>query len=385
MALLGSAALTASAALAGKSYAQPAPQAIATPRPPALWVLNAGSDSSFTPNISIFQATKLNRKTGTVGAVGFRTSKTAVGAMGFDSNHDLWLGLCVGLLQAGVLVELTPAGLRHLVAYGSAKFSVIIQDPAATANHAPEFLSCPQALQFDPLDNLWVAPADIYYGAGTPLLEYSSSELLSSGTPVPAAVIETPTPAEYYGRIALAFDHSGNLWQSSGPIVEYTAAQLAAGIQTDPNQTLTVGGNYPQLQLPSSITFDAGGNLWVAMRDGGTNGGGGLEMFAAADLNGSGMVTPTPAITLTSSLYGTKNLLSSFDDPNALAFDSLGDLWVGNTLQPEAGLGAGSLVEFSASELTASGSPVPIRAILSKHRETNLYFPEFMTFGPALP
>jgi hypothetical protein len=44
----------------------------------------------------------------------------------------------------------------------------------------------------------------------------------------------------------MAFDHAGNLWLVSGGILEYTAAQLAAGVQTDPNQTLIVGD--PTLQ-----------------------------------------------------------------------------------------------------------------------------------------
>jgi hypothetical protein len=384
LAFLVAALLTTSATLAGRSCAQESPQAIATPRPPALWVLNEGYGAyGYTPDISVFPASKLKRRTGTIGAFGIKTSAIAVGAMTFDSNHDLWLGLC--LQYGGALLEFTPGGLRHLVTYGSAKPSVVIQDPLASPHHNPEYLECPQALRFDPLGNLWVAPANIYFAAQDPLLEYSSSQLLSSGTPVPAAVIETPFSAEYYERIVLAFDHAGNLWQSSGPIFEYTAAQLAAGIQTDPNQTLTVGGNFPELQNPSSLTFDTGGNLWVRMNDGGTNGSGGLEMYAAADLNGSGTVTPTPAITLTSSLYGAKNLLSSFDGPRGLAFDNLGDLWVGNRLQPRNGLGSGSMVEFSASQLTTSGSPLPVRAILSNHLETNLNSPVYMTFGPALP
>jgi secreted PhoX family phosphatase len=92
-----------------------------------------------------------------------------------------------------------------------------------------------------------------------------------------------------------------------------------------------------------------------------------------------------PAVTLTSTQYGTKNLLSSFENPDGLAFDSLGDLWVANTLQPRAGGGSGSLVEFTPSELTTSGSPQPVRAILSNWFQTNISSPDYMTFGPALP
>src|SRR5579872_1092505 len=66
IALLGATALIASAVFGGKSYAQQSPQAIATPRPPALWVLN----QTFGPNISIFPAPRLKRPTRTVASYG---------------------------------------------------------------------------------------------------------------------------------------------------------------------------------------------------------------------------------------------------------------------------------------------------------------------------
>ena len=49
-------------------------------------------------------------------------------------------------------------------------------------------------------------------------------------------------------------------------MIEYTAAQLAAGTQTDPNQTLIVAETFSDgLTSPSAITFDASDNLWVAL------------------------------------------------------------------------------------------------------------------------
>jgi len=386
IALLGAIALIASTVFAGKSYAQASPQTLATPRPPALWVLNGGNGSRYTPAIAVFQAPKLKRKTGQIAALGIRTSGAAVEALAFDSSQDLWLGLC-GDFDLGYVVELTATGLRHLVAYGSAKFSVIIQDPLASSGHGAEYLGCPQALQFDPSGNLWVESPVTYdpFLYGTSLLEYTSDDLSSSGKPVPATVIEAPTSGGYSGPLDMTFDHAGNLWLVSGGILEYTAAQLAAGVHTDPNQTLIMGGDLSALEFVKSITFDANGNLWAAFETGGTGNAGGVEMFAAADLNGSGTVTPVPAITLNAALYGRHQDYSSFESPDGLAFDSQGDLWVANTLQPKAGLGSGSLVEFTPSELAASGSPVPVRAILANWFQTNLSSPDYMTFGPALP
>jgi hypothetical protein len=139
------------------------------------------------------------------------------------------------------------------------------------------------------------------------------------------------------------------------------------------------------LDFVKSIAFDVSGNLWTAFETGGTGNYGGLEMFAAADLSGSGTVTPTPAITITATVYGKHHNYLSFGGPDGLSFNSQGDLWVANGSQPKAGLGDGSIVEFTASELTTNGSPVPARWILSNYDNTNLGLPVYMTFGTALP
>jgi hypothetical protein len=381
IALLGAAALIASASVTGSSYAQPLPKVLTKPPPPSLWVLN----ETVGPSISIFPAARLKRKTGLVGSLGITSGVPAAGGLTFDSNNDLWFGLCN--TNSGYLVELTRSALLHMVLYGSVNFSTVIQDPVPLS---PEYLSCPRAMQFDRAGNLWVEVDQTLFGPVPTLLEYTSAQLSASGNPVPA-VIQTPTVPLTYGPVALALDPAGNLWQSRGTILEFTAAQLAAGVQTDPTQTLIVGDAGPALNSPSSITFDTLGNLWVAFDSGGTLGNtGGLEMFGAADLNGSGTVTSTPATTINAALFDTvlldrHTVLSSFDSPDGLAFDSVGNLWIANTLQPAAGLGGGSLVEFSASELSTSGSPVPVRAILANHLNTNLGVPHHITFGPALP
>lgn len=85
------------------------------------------------------------------------------------------------------------------------------------------------------------------------------------------------------------------------------------------------------LNGPASITFDGGGNLWVAFGLGSVGNLGGVEMFAAADLDGTGTLTPTPAVTIDSAAFAAKNLdLESLDNPDGLAFDSDGGLWVAN-------------------------------------------------------
>jgi hypothetical protein len=313
-------------------------------------------------------------------------NSVVTGGLTFDSNKNLWVAFCDSLNGKGYLVEETQAGLRHLVLYGSAKFSAVIQDPSST-NSSPEYLSCPRGLRFDPAGNFWVEVGATFLTPEPALIEYGSSQLLASGSPVPVAVIETPETNSAFTSFTMTFDSAGNLWVAptiSG-VVEYTGAQLAAGIQTAPYQTLNIGGVIPALIFPSAVTFDASGNLWVTMSNGGTHNAGGLEMFAAAELSGSGTITPTPARIIMASSFGAKKLLSSFAGPDGLAFDSAGDLWVVNPLQPKPGLGSSSLVEFSAAALTTSGSPVPQRAILANPYNTNLNDPGSITFGPALP
>jgi secreted PhoX family phosphatase len=187
--------------------------------------------------------------------------------------------------------------------------------------------------------------------------------------------------------------NSGNPEDAQQTVAEFTADQLAAGTQTDPNQTLIVAdtANTGALNAPSSITFDANGNLWVAFALGGTDNAGGVEEIAASNLTGSGTSTTSPSVTLSSAAFvSTKafGTLASFANPAGLAFDSAGDLWVANqSSQTGQGkrLGDGSIVEFTPSQLTASGSPVPVRGILANKNETNLGAPIYITFGPPLP
>jgi hypothetical protein len=388
-------------AVVGRAHAQAtlaAAKKSPKPAPQALWVVD-GTGNGTLPSISIFGGARLTKKTGTVASNGITTNPSAgaVEALAFDSQHNLWISLCTGESTPGFVIELSAAGLKTIASGGSAGPKIVIEDPSTTPS--PQFLACPRGLAFDPSGNLWVEAT----GGLTPaLLEYVADDLSSSTekevTPTPA-VIQTGTVQTNFAP-ALAFDQAGNLWQSGGVItgqdqsvhqtvVEYTAAQLgAAEPQTTPNQTLIVADtSVPDaLNAASAITFDSAGNLWVAFALGGTGGTGGVEMIAVGDFAGEGTSTPLPAITFGPATFKWgKVALQSFATPVGLAFDNQGDLWVANQAKDGAEPGTGSLVQITPSELTASGSPVPIRAILANKNSVNLGEPIYLTIGPVLP
>jgi hypothetical protein len=59
--------------------------------------------------------------------------------------------------------------------------------------------------------------------------------------------------------------------------------------------------------------------------------------------------------------------------PYSLAFTSSGDLWVENFYN-------NTTVEFGRDQLLASGTPIPVRAILGPKSEMN--FPSFVVIAP---
>src|SRR5258706_9864302 len=244
-AVLGIAILITSLFSAAQVSAQELEQAAKKPKPvpQALWVMNASTN----PSISIFQPAQL-KKSGIVGSAGIRVN-SQLGALTFDSSSNLWIGLCISGFGKGALVELTRAGLRRLVVFGSAKFSVTILDPSTTTG-TTQYLGCPRGLQFDQSGNLWVQSTDTAHH-GQALLEYSKAQLSANGSPVPAATIETPAVAHGFAPVGMALDHSGDLWLANDAVVEYSAAQLAAGVQTDPIQTLDLGVATPTSLSPS--------------------------------------------------------------------------------------------------------------------------------------
>jgi len=166
---------------------------------------------------------------------------------------------------------------------------------------------------------------------------YTAAARHAGGTPAPSNFI---AGAGIAGAEDLAVDASGDLWVADCHVglAEFTPAQLVAGGDQTPAVLLTDS----LLVCPFAMAFDGGGNLWVS--DYLSNR---LVEFSPAQLAVTG--SPTPIDTI-----GAIN--GSMDHPSGLAFDSSGNLWVSNRT-------SSMLVDYTASQLAASGAPVPQTSI----------------------
>jgi sugar lactone lactonase YvrE len=205
---------------------------------------------------------------------------------------------------------------------------------------------------------LWVA--NVERGG---ILGYTAAQLASSASAAPAVVLTTPSGV----ADGVAFDNSGNLWVAEpivSTVVEYSAFQLATSGSPTPRVTLTANAA-SSLSLPGALAFDARGNLWIANGGSMFNGPGAntLVEFTASQLATSG--SPTPAVTLNADA-------GSINGPAGLAFDHSGNLWLTN-------FSSGTVVVFAAGQLASSGSPLPA-VTLSDNGANSLNEPESLAF-----
>ena len=112
-------------------------------------------------------------------------------------------------------------------------------------------------LTFDSSGDLWVSN----YNNST-LVELSASQLVGSGSPVPAVTL-SPAAGAYY-PYALAFDHTGDLWvlnYYNDSVVEFAPSQLSTG---SPVANVALTSTATNLDEPLGLAFDPSGDLWVS-------------------------------------------------------------------------------------------------------------------------
>ena len=179
---------------------------------------------------------------------------------------------------------------------------------------------------------LWVANDQ----GSSAFVDFTASQLSSSGAPTPTLSSSTAAPA---ASNSMAFDGHGNLWMiasGSSQIAEYSAAQLTSGT---PAATITINDTNGPVQI-TGMAFDAHGNLWLA-----NYGPCDIDELSASQLaSASGSVTSTPALILNNCSASV-----TVTGPNGLAFDANGNLWV-------ADVDSSDVYEYPASALTGSGN-----------------------------
>ena len=168
----------------------------------------------------------------------------------------------------------------------------------------------------------------------------TSYPLTANGNASPAATLSA-TNGSLDRPVGESFDTRGDLWVTNGnpnvnTVVEYTPSQLEA--TGSPTPAVTISASSGSLNVPYGLAFDASGDLWVTNVGGNT-----LVEYTPSQLAASG--APTPAVTISASS-------GSLDAPYGLAFEAGGDLWVTN-------VGGNTLVEYTPSQLEATGSPTP--------------------------
>jgi len=205
----------------------------------------------------------------------------------------------------------------------------------------------PDGMAFDSSGNLWVTD-----GSLARVLEFtppfSPGELASAVIGQPDFTSRScvkSSAASLCGPKGLAFDGSGNLWVSdygSDRVLEFkapfTSGMSASLVIGNGSCTLTTSTS---LCSPRGIAFDSSGNLWVA--DTGYNR---VLEFAPPFTGGASIVLGQSDFT--SELFPATSQ-SSFYDPEDLAFDASGNLWVSDN-------GNSRILEFLNSQTTTSTS-----------------------------
>jgi sugar lactone lactonase YvrE len=260
----------------------------------------------------------------------------------FDPSGDLW----VANENTSDLFELTKAQL-----------AMPNPVPAVTIFAESGALANPFGMAFDQSGNLWVDGSN-----SSRVYEYTKSQLAMSGAPTPRTTISDFPSTPLSG---VAFDASGDLWISADKsVVEFSKAELA---KAKPAPTVTISSSGG-----AQLVFDSSGDLWMVTGGGpdcyGTPCTNQVVEFTKTQLSTSG--SPTPAVTISSTNVGS---YKSLDGPYSLAFDSFGDLWVEN-------FDDNTTVEFGKDQLSTSGSPTPVRAIVGPR--TGMNWPSYVAIEP---
>ncbi len=254
----------------------------------------------------------------------------------FDTAGVMWV------LNQDTLVGFSPAQIGTSGA----------PSPAITIQPVDSSLNLAFSMAFDASGYLWIVNV-----GNANVVAYSPQQLAASGAPAPA--IKLTSTMAFFQPEGIAFDAHGNMWVSSwtgsiphvdtlpGNLQEFTPSQISKGGAQTPAVTLTG----PGLQFVSSIAFDVTGNLWL------TNDADTIAEYTAAQLAAGGAQTPNVIILdgATPCIFPNQGPPPFCNGPDGLAFDNSSNLWVAHGVATSSE----TIVQYTASQLTASGSPTP--------------------------
>jgi streptogramin lyase len=186
---------------------------------------------------------------------------------------------------------------------------------------------------------LWMASPEQtgVTGATGGIIEVRPFQLLKSGVPKRIKIKDAFGPLA--NSAGIAFQPNGALWVTTlnNTVLKFTPAQLS-NLSVVPHPKPKVKITSSSFGFNIGCAFDSHVNLWIvdSLNDA-------IHEISHAQL-AAGTAEVTPAVTITD----TTDLTS----PSFAAFDATGDIWISS-------LSNSKLVEFSASQLANSGSPIP--------------------------
>jgi len=262
-------------------------------------------------------------------------------------------------------------GLARVLTASLCVLGIVMTIAVAACNSSSSSSFKPHHFSFDVSGGLWVAN-------GTNVLEFISP--FTSHTPnITPTVSVTVTSTGFISAQGVVFDSEGDLWVIDGgnlattstgatapALDEFTAAQLAPGgsLTLTPAVVITDTAGSPPLGFPQQAVFDSTGNLWVT-----DNSAGDVNVFSSSQLAVSGDVVPHATLTATGA--------DLFSGPLGIVFDSSGDLWVANN-------GDTNIFEFDNTTvetvLTTGGANLAVPDVVLSNANSSIQGPWALIF-----
>ncbi|MDA8196285.1 MAG: hypothetical protein M0019_03570, partial [Actinomycetota bacterium] len=289
-----------------------------------------GAQSAYSPAMEIY---------------GSNTGLNTPVSPAIDSNGNLWVANSASNTSDYTISEFSSnqigSAFTAQTTSSSTNYTPYLTLSSSTDANGNVSIYQPSAIALDAAGNLYVAngyDSSTNTAAGS-VAEFGASQLVSSSAP--GATI-TPSPINLDSNSLLNVPTSATFLNVNG------STKLALGSSSTIN-VLNLPLNHSSVfNQPGSLAIDSHGDVWIADYANST-----IEMYTQSEIASN----LPPSVTLSSATvpYGTNNNSSyqSLNGPTGVAIDANGNLWVTNFSDSD-------VVEFSASSITTSSSPVPI-------------------------